>query len=104
MNIRGIAEHGRVYIDGVLLSPKKSQALMNHSPDGFSWGYSGSGPAQLALAILLEVTDENTAVLAHQEFKSEEIAVLTMDSDFNVDIDVEDWVEAWHRDRPGVLG
>lgn len=26
--------------------------LFNHSPSGFSWGYSGSGPAQLALAIL----------------------------------------------------
>lgn len=26
--------------------------LANHSPDGFAWGYPGSGPAQLALAIL----------------------------------------------------
>jgi len=25
--------------------------LWNHSPDGFEWGYGGSGPAQLALAI-----------------------------------------------------
>ncbi len=28
--------------------------LANHSPDGFSWGYGGSGPAQLALAILAD--------------------------------------------------
>lgn len=26
--------------------------LRRHSPDGFAWGYSGSGPAQLALALL----------------------------------------------------
>ena len=29
--------------------------LENFSPDGFSWGYSGSGPAQLAIAMLMEV-------------------------------------------------
>lgn len=28
--------------------------LMNHSPSGFAWGYSGSGPSQLALAILCD--------------------------------------------------
>ena len=26
--------------------------LFNHSPTGFEWGYAGSGPVQLALAIL----------------------------------------------------
>jgi hypothetical protein len=25
-----------------------------HSPDGFEWGYGGSGPADLALAILVD--------------------------------------------------
>jgi hypothetical protein len=29
----------------------------NHSPDGFEWGYHGSGPAQLALAILLHAAE-----------------------------------------------
>lgn len=28
--------------------------VRNHSPTGFSWGYNGSGPAQLALAILCD--------------------------------------------------
>lgn len=42
-----------VYVDG-----ERREALplrldvANHSPTGFSWGYNGSGPAQLALAIL----------------------------------------------------
>jgi hypothetical protein len=45
--------YGDVLVDGVKLDPKPSQKLRNHSPDGFAWGYPGSGPAQLALAILL---------------------------------------------------
>jgi hypothetical protein len=28
--------------------------LWNHSPTGFEWGYGGSGPAQLALALLAD--------------------------------------------------
>src|SRR5205823_6333568 len=27
--------------------------LRNHSPTGFEWGYAGSGPAQLSLALLI---------------------------------------------------
>jgi len=29
-----------------------------HSPDGFEWGYGGSGPADLALSILADLFDE----------------------------------------------
>lgn len=29
-----------------------------HSPDGFSWGYGGSGPADLALSILSDMLGE----------------------------------------------
>ena len=36
-------------------------AVRNHSPTGPAGGYGGSGPTQLALAILLAVTDEATA-------------------------------------------
>ncbi len=28
--------------------------IRNHSPSGFEWGYGGSGPAQLALALLAD--------------------------------------------------
>lgn len=60
------------------LKPDRSQALKNHSPDGFNWGYAGSGPAQLALAILLEVTDdESTALRYYQEFKFQVIAAIS---------------------------
>jgi len=30
-----------------------------HSPDGFEWGYPGSGPADLALAILVDFLEED---------------------------------------------
>jgi len=44
--------------------------LRNHSPTGFAWGYGGSGPAQLALALLMDATDEPTLALRHyQDFK-----------------------------------
>jgi uncharacterized protein (DUF2249 family) len=28
--------------------------VVNHSPSGFSWGYPGSGPSQLALSVMCE--------------------------------------------------
>ena len=53
-----------------ILSPAASQKLINHSPDGFNWGYSGSGPAQLALGLLLDAThDPATAMRYYQDFK-----------------------------------
>ena len=56
--------------NGVPVSPEPSQAVYNHSPTGFSWGYHGSGPAQLALALLLDRgVDEKWAVRHHQDFK-----------------------------------
>ena len=41
---------------------EQSSALLHHvdlhSPDGFEWGYSGSGPADLALSILADFYGE----------------------------------------------
>lgn len=54
--LRGHNAAKKVWLDGKLLSPQKSQKIVNHSPDGFNWGYGGSGPAQLALAVMLELT------------------------------------------------
>jgi hypothetical protein len=64
-------ENRDVWLDGVLLDPRPSQALRNHSPDGFNWGYAGSGPSQLALAIVLELTGKAEG---YQDFKFETIA------------------------------
>ena len=49
--------------------------LFNHSPTGFSWGYTGSGPAQLALALLADALgDDDLAVRLHQAFKFRVVA------------------------------
>lgn len=61
--------------DGKMLDPKPSQRIWNHSPDGFNWGYGGSGPAQLALALLMDaIGDVEQAAIYHQDFKREFVA------------------------------
>lgn len=56
--------------------------VWNHSPDGFQWGYGGSGPAQLALALCVHALDGDVwrALRVYQQFKSEVIAKLDTDS------------------------
>lgn len=57
------------------LYPALSQKLYNHSPDGFQWGYGGSGPAQLSLALLLDVTTvPETALAYYQQFKWDKVS------------------------------
>ena len=46
-----------------------------HSPTGFAWGYGGSGPAQLALALLIDATgDQNLDLEHYQDFKWQFVA------------------------------
>lgn len=80
-----------VFIDGSKLSPKEGQAIINHSPDGFSWGYGGSGPAQLALSIMLVFVDKTTALRLYQDFKWEVISKLADDFTLSFEF-VEDWI------------
>ena len=64
-----------VTVDGRPLNPRLD--LYNHSPTGFEWGYCGSGPAQLALAILADhCKDDERALNFHQRFKWAVIAEL----------------------------
>lgn len=77
------------------LDPAPSQRVRNHSPDGFEWGYAGSGPAQLALAILLDVT--LSSVLAernYMRFKWEHVARWKRDQWEMTDAQVMDWLAA----------
>lgn len=95
----------RVEVDGKVLDPKPSQKVRNHSPDGFSWGYNGSGPAQLALAILLKAgVCSEAAVHWHQEFKREVIAVQPQRGDWEIFIDPVKWVESKEHSEPHVVG
>ena len=61
--------------DGAPLNPRLD--LRVHSPDGFNYGFAGSGPAQLALAILADALGDDELALAHyQKFKFGVIAKL----------------------------
>ncbi len=81
MTIRGERRKVEVVVtaDGAPLDWRSSLAVRNHSPTGPAWGYGGSGPAQLALAILLAVTDEATAERFYQRFKWDVIAPIEAD-------------------------
>jgi hypothetical protein len=67
-------EDRTVFLNGKELKPDKSWQIRNHSPDGFNWGYGGSGPAQLALAILLEYMPAEDAQKYYQDFKFKVVA------------------------------
>jgi hypothetical protein len=98
--IIGEALTRKVTIDGKELLPEKSQRVYNHSPNGFNWGYGGSGPAQLALAILLEFTDIGQAMTLHQEFKWKVITKLLQGIDFELKIDVKAWInKKWGKKK-----
>jgi hypothetical protein len=94
----------RVLKDGLPLSPERSQAVFNHSPDGFEWGYSGSGPAQLALALLLEEGCTNREALNwHQEFKRQVIAPLEADTWRLVSSQIWNWIDGQRADPAQIV-
>ncbi|ELZ40798.1 hypothetical protein C463_14440 [Halorubrum californiense DSM 19288] len=77
----GYRSQGRAIVekqsDQQQLTPERSLELANHSPSGFEWGYGGSGPAQLALALLLDYTDDEEVALAeYKAFKTEVVSQL----------------------------
>lgn len=53
--------------------------LCNHSPIGFAWGYGGSRPAQLALAMLAYLYGDIQALRYYQSFKDDTVTGLKQD-------------------------
>lgn len=86
------------------IAPHVSQRVWNHSPTGFECGYGGSGPAQLALAILLEYFVDQTAseerqvdgievaVRHHQRFKFEFVATAPREGFVVTDTEIAQWL------------
>lgn len=82
MNVyRGFREYNGCYVlkGSEIFDHRPSLEVWNHSPCGYEWGYQGSGPAQLALALLLEVSSPEIAQYYHQDFKRAIIGVLDYD-------------------------
>lgn len=81
------------FADGVQrpLSPRFD--LANHSPTGFEWGYGGSGPAQLALAILAHaLQDDARAKQLYQRFKFARVAGFAKEGWAMTEAEVLAWV------------
>ena len=67
--------------------------LVRHSPTGFSWGYGGSGPAQLALAILADYLGDREAIRQYQDFKWDMIAGLPQGQPWSIkDVQIDAWL------------
>jgi hypothetical protein len=79
-----------VYIqDGGVVQKLLKQSLVKHSPDGFQWGYSGSGPLDLALNILYDFYNRYYSFMfdsALQEFAQKHYKRFT-----------EDFVSKWEN-------
>lgn len=76
----GYSNDGQVHVrqrDGSIDALDPRFDLANHSPTGFAWNYLGSGPAQLALAMLAHASgDDAIAMCLYQQYKLEVLAML----------------------------
>jgi hypothetical protein len=82
-----------VFVDDTELPLEPSLKLRDHSPTGFEWAYHGSGPTQLALAILLDLTANPDLSLAHyQDFRDDFIATAAFDGFVISELEVGQWL------------
>lgn len=83
---------------------KELPHVVRHSPDGFQWGYAGSGPSDLALSILVhylrwvcEFTPEHALTEAncwYQAFKHDFIAVVDRDGPLEISSErITEWYD-----------
>lgn len=75
------------------------QGIVHHSPDGFEWGYGGSGPSDLALNILDLILPSKEAWRLHHFFKSDFIAPMLREGGEIKLRDVHDWVVGFYHDE-----
>ena len=64
-----------------------------HSQTGIEWGYGGSGPADLALSVLLALADERAADALYHRFTREVVAAVPERGGVLRAADVRAWVE-----------
>lgn len=70
--VKGKWDTLEVWLDGIKLDIKPSQKVHLKSNE-FAWGYGGSGPSQLALAILHKYMGPVDALAWYVDFKFAEI-------------------------------
>jgi hypothetical protein len=64
-----------------------------HSPDGFEWGYGGSGPADLALSILADVIGPEEAQDLYQHFKWDVVSSLPREGWEMSEQEIKEWLK-----------
>lgn len=90
----GAAHVLRLHADGTASPLPPRLDLRRHSPDGFNWGYGGSGPAQLALAVLADQLPDcpDDARQLYQHFKAACVARITADAWALTAAQVSEWL------------
>lgn len=82
-----------LWVNQKRIDPKHSQAVEDKSPDGFAWGYLGSGPSQMALAICLELFGNPGLALALMHpFKEAFVSRWPQKENVNQTIDLTDFL------------
>lgn len=85
--------------DGVSEGPLRHH--IKHSPDGFSWGYSGSGPAELARCILWDHLGAEPHPMAYQAFKEHYVAMWSPVKPWTITTaEMEGWCRSWASASP----
>ena len=83
--------------DGVPRSLPLRLDLRDDSPHGFEWGFGSGGPAQLALAILADITGNDAyAVRHHHWFKLEVVGALPWEGWKLTEDQVRGWIDEHH--------
>ena len=70
--------------------------IEKHSPDGFNWGYGGSGPADTALSILVDFLegDREKAERFYQDFKRAFVVNIQKEDDLVIHgVRIRYWIE-----------
>lgn len=93
---RGIRFRGSANVtkNGVPLPLLRSLKLRNHSPTGFGWGGMDHLSAQLALALLLEETDQDTALLLYQDYKFEIVSRFEAKHWTTTSLEIAAWLQS----------
>lgn len=69
-----------------------------HSPDGFQWGYGGSGPSDTALALLKYVTGLEPPPAMYHKFKFDVVA--NFGSNFTITGDeIQEWITKFEENK-----
>lgn len=78
----GIASIRKIYVHLKHEPKRELEHHIHHSPDGFSWGYYGSGPAELARCILWDHLGFKPHPAMYQKFKTDYIARFRIDQNW----------------------